>query len=112
MDQADRMKATRAAQHPSTHSYNQPRTKRSYGNNFSKEEVNKIVDLATRKAVAKAIGIKPSNLSSGATPEEINKFDELKMSDIDSDGDFEKSEKLDSTATAVHTLHVIENVTL
>ena len=111
MDQADRMKAVRAAQHPSQYSNNQPRTKRSYGNNLSKEEVNRIVDLATKKAVAKAISIKPTNESSGGTPEEINKFDELKLSDIDSDEDFEKSENLDSTANAVHSLYVIENVT-
>ena len=84
------MKATRAAQHSSTYNNNQPRTKRSYGNNYSKEEVNKIVGLAMKKAVAKAMGNNASTVSSGATPQEINKFDELKISDIDSDEDFEK----------------------
>ena len=94
MDQADRMKATRAAQHSSTYNNNQPRTKRSYGNNYSKEEVNKIVGLAMKKAVAKAMGNNASTVSSGATPQELNKFDELKISDIDSDEDFETSLKI------------------
>ena len=86
------MKATRAAQHPSTYNNNnQPRTKRSYGNNYSKEEVNKIVDLTTKKAVAKAMGKKASSVSSGATPQEINKFGELKIdSKTNSDEDFTK----------------------
>ena len=57
MDQADRMKATRAAQHPTLH-YNKPKGKRPYGNNYTKEEVNKIVNLATKKAVAKAMASK------------------------------------------------------
>ena len=43
-----------------------------------------------KKAVAKAMGSKPSTVSSGATPQEINKFDELKISNINSDEDFEK----------------------
>ena len=36
------------------------------------------------------MGNKASTVSSGATPQEINKFDELKISDIDSDEDFTK----------------------
>ena len=89
MDQADRMKATRAAQHPNTYT-NKPRAKCPYGNNYSKEEVNKIVNLATKKAVAKAMASKQKESSGNDTEEEINKFDELKISDIDSDEDFEK----------------------
>jgi hypothetical protein len=87
MAQADNMKATRAAQHSSTYN-NQPRTKRSYGNSYSKEEVNKIVNLATKKAIAKAMG----NQASIATPHELNKFHELKISDTESicSDDFEK----------------------
>ena len=58
---------------------------------YSKEEVNKIVDLAMKKAVAKAMGKKASSISSGATPQEINKFGEIKIdSDINSDTDFTK----------------------
>ena len=90
-DQAERMKANRAAQHPSTYN-NQPKGKRPYGNNYSKEEVNKIVNLATKKAVAKAMQTS-STVASGTTPQEINKFEQLKIDsdiEIESDEDFEK----------------------
>ena len=90
LDQADRMRATRQAQHPSTYNKQQPRTKRPHGNSFSKEKVNKMVSIATKKAVAKAMGSKPSADATGDSPQELNTFEELKISDIDSDEDFEK----------------------
>ena len=85
LDQADKMKATRAAQHPST--YNKPKGKRAYGNNYNKDEVNKIVNLATKKAVAKAMASKKPSVSDDDIDAEINHFHELNLSEIDSDDD-------------------------
>jgi hypothetical protein len=86
LDQADRMKATRQAQHPST--YDKPKGKRPYGNNYSKEEVNKIVNAATKKFLTKQkVSNKVSDKDSD-TDAELNHFNELELSDIDSDDDY------------------------
>ena len=82
------MKATRAAQHPST--YDKPKGKRSYGNNYTKEEVNKIVNAATKKAVAKEKASNKPSVTDNDTEGEINQVSELNLSEVDSDDDYQK----------------------
>ena len=111
MDQADRMKASRDAQHPST--YNKPKGKRTYGNNYTKEEVNRIVNLATKKASGQGKGQQASPVSQTMT---------LRMRSISSHRSTSarstamkttrSSEELDSTVNAVRVLYVLKSVTL
>ena len=88
MDQADRMKASRDAQHPST--YNKPKGKRPYGNNYTKEEVNRIVNLATKKAVAKEKASSKPSVTDNDTEDEMNHFSSLKLSEVNSDEENQK----------------------
>ena len=88
MDQADRMKASRDAQHPST--YSKPKGKRPYANNYTKEEVNRIVNLATKKAVAKEKASSKPSVTDHDTEDEINQFSSFNLSEVNSDEDYQK----------------------
>ena len=86
LDQADRMKATRQAQLPNT--YNKPKGKRPYGNNYTKEEVNKVVNAAHKKSMAKNKASSKASVKDEDTDCELNHFNELELSDIESDEDY------------------------
>ena len=86
LDQADRMRATRQAQHPKT--YNKPKGKRPYRNNYTKEEVNTIVNAATKKTMAKTKASSKISVKDEDTDCYLNNFNELELSDIKSDEDY------------------------
>ena len=88
LDQADRMKATRQAQPP--HTYGKPKGKRPYGNNYTKEEVNKIVNAAHKRFLTKQKASNKVSDKDDDTDCELNHFNELELSDIESDDDYTK----------------------